>query len=440
MKHFVEARTSAIKAIGHKDIVSRTEKVCLIIDLQGKCRVLAKASHGIKADIIRKKVTDIVKPAADAFWEDEIWVEESDPTPANRVLFETVWKQAKPEPIGQDRIFVLDRRLSKDAWFGISINPPWPLGVRTSPIVSFYSFKGGVGRTTALAALAINLARAGKKVVVIDFDLEAPGAGSILTPSAGVPAGLGVLDYLLEYPVASEGSLDIADFYHLCDNRAIIKDGEPIYVVPSGLLDNWYLEKLARVNYEYLYRTASENKAPHSPLHSLLKSLRAKLKPYIFLVDSRAGLHDLGGLSLSGIAHLQVLFGLRSQQSWDGLSLAISHLGKEMLLARQPQRTCAIVHAMASPQGSTREEEIRAFKEHSFGVFSENYYDASDAPNAEWPVPDPESKESPHFPTVITWDVRVAGYSSLADVAEFLCEGEHRTLSSFILEKLGKKL
>lgn len=148
----------------------------------------------------------------------------------------------------------------------------------------------------------------------------------------------------------------------------------------------------------------------------------------------------LGGLSLSGIAHLQVLFGLCSSQSWDGLTLAVSHMGKEILLSGQPQRACAVVHTMASPQGSVREDEIRDFKERSFEVFCTNYYDVLGAPDAEWPVPDPESIESPHFPAVITWDVRVAGYSSLADVVEFLCEGEYRTLSTFILEKVGRTL
>ena len=42
-------------------------------------------------------------------------------------------------------------------------------------IITFYSFKGGVGRTMALANIAILLAHMGKKVLMIDWDLEAPG-------------------------------------------------------------------------------------------------------------------------------------------------------------------------------------------------------------------------------------------------------------------------
>ncbi|HLM42734.1 MAG TPA: AAA family ATPase, partial [Myxococcaceae bacterium] len=42
-------------------------------------------------------------------------------------------------------------------------------------IISFYSYKGGVGRSMALANVATLLAHRGRRVLVVDFDLEAPG-------------------------------------------------------------------------------------------------------------------------------------------------------------------------------------------------------------------------------------------------------------------------
>ena len=60
------------------------------------------------------------------------------------------------------------------------------------------------------------------------------------------------------------------------------------------------------------------------------------------------------------------------------------------------------------------------------------------AADAEWPVPDSEDPDQPHFPQVLSWDIRVFGYDSLADVADFLCEGEFRTLTNSILQKLGR--
>jgi len=45
----------------------------------------------------------------------------------------------------------------------------------TGTVVTFYSYKGGVGRSFALANIAVLLARWGHRVLTIDWDLEAPG-------------------------------------------------------------------------------------------------------------------------------------------------------------------------------------------------------------------------------------------------------------------------
>ena len=53
-------------------------------------------------------------------------------------------------------------------------------GKSKAPIVTFYSYKGGMGRTTTMIAYAMSLAvndnpAKRKRVVIIDCDLEAPG-------------------------------------------------------------------------------------------------------------------------------------------------------------------------------------------------------------------------------------------------------------------------
>src|SRR5436305_1706735 len=49
-------------------------------------------------------------------------------------------------------------------------------------IVTFYSFKGGAGRSMALANVAWILASRGERVLVIDWDLEAPGLHRYFAP------------------------------------------------------------------------------------------------------------------------------------------------------------------------------------------------------------------------------------------------------------------
>lgn len=51
-----------------------------------------------------------------------------------------------------------------------------------SRIVTFYSYKGGVGRTFALANVAVLLAKRGKRVLLMDWDLEAPGLHRYFKP------------------------------------------------------------------------------------------------------------------------------------------------------------------------------------------------------------------------------------------------------------------
>src|SRR5690348_6063354 len=46
---------------------------------------------------------------------------------------------------------------------------------RPAVIVTFYSFKGGVGRSMALVNVAETLAERGYRVILCDWDLEAPG-------------------------------------------------------------------------------------------------------------------------------------------------------------------------------------------------------------------------------------------------------------------------
>ena len=47
--------------------------------------------------------------------------------------------------------------------------------LRIGKVITFYSYKGGVGRSMAMANIAVVLARWGKKVLIIDWYLEAPG-------------------------------------------------------------------------------------------------------------------------------------------------------------------------------------------------------------------------------------------------------------------------
>ena len=69
-------------------------------------------------------------------------------------------------------------------------------------VVTFYSFKGGTGRTMALANVAWILASNGLKVLVVDWDLDSPGLHRYFHPfldPAKVAATQGIIELITDY-------------------------------------------------------------------------------------------------------------------------------------------------------------------------------------------------------------------------------------------------
>src|SRR5689334_12045677 len=69
-------------------------------------------------------------------------------------------------------------------------------------IITFYSYKGGTGRTMALANTAWILASNGHRVLTVDWDLESPGLHRFFRPFldvAAIGAGTGVIDMIREF-------------------------------------------------------------------------------------------------------------------------------------------------------------------------------------------------------------------------------------------------
>src|SRR3989442_11330854 len=73
-------------------------------------------------------------------------------------------------------------------------------------IVTFYSYKGGTGRSMALANIGWILASNGKRVLVIDWDLEAPGLHRYFHPflrDKELALTEGVIDFVVDFSAAA---------------------------------------------------------------------------------------------------------------------------------------------------------------------------------------------------------------------------------------------
>lgn len=308
----------------------------------------------------------------------------------------------------------LERRLTKQVWLEDSKpSPPWELGSGPA-IVTFYSFKGGVGRTTALASCAWQLAKRGQRVAVIDLDLEGPGLGALL----GAEAPYGVVDFLVDHLATDSRSL--AGMTSIA--QAFGEDGAKVTVLPAGRLDAGYLEKLARLD----FISSIEEKSPlERALEALLHAVRRDLDPEYVLIDSRSGLHDLAGLSLHGLAHVDVFFTRASNQSYAGLELALQTLGKR----RGPEGLLpVIVHAFTPADVTSRlyEEEAQEVLERSYDFFCRYVYDTE--------PPALEAKDASHYPWRVRTLTALERFSSLLGIEMFLLSEDYQVLLGRILE------
>ena len=176
-----------------------------------------------------------------------------------------------------------------------------------SRIVTFYSYKGGVGRTFALANIAALLAKKGKRVLLMDWDLEAPGLHRYFKP-------------LMESkPFLQEGLI------HLLSNAAKnpstawqpfvtevkVQDSPPIHIIASGDQARDYVERVRLFSWTNFF----ENQHGGDVLDRWRKEWKGT---YDFvLVDSRTGITDTGGVCTVFLPDILVFVFSANEQSFE---------------------------------------------------------------------------------------------------------------------------
>jgi hypothetical protein len=420
-QHFDEAKAAAETAV--KEWLSempQVTKVMLVRDLFGKFSLAVWAPESPETAAVQQKLQQGCGP----WWKDEVLhVEQADEI--TRDLYTESANQARPDA-DEPRLVVLDRHRNRTAWFTEEVGPLWGALDPGPPLVVFYSFKGGLGRSTILASFAIQRARAGERVCVFDLDLDSPGVGRLLAADEqGLTAPWGVVDFLLEQ---SAGDSSLSDYFHRCDRVA--GAGE-ILVFPAGRMTDAYPDKLARVDMD---------EAPpgsESGLARLLTRARDELKPQWILLDARTGISESAGRLLSGIVHLHVLLGTTQEQSWEGLNLVLDRLGKERVVGGSPQADAILVQAMV-PAGPAGQVARDAFLAQAEQAFTDRYY-ADEDDEAMWSVRDLDSRDAPHRPIPVDYDAKLASFGDIAEVADDLCLGSFAEIGERITARFARE-
>ena len=211
-------------------------------------------------------------------------------------------------------------------------------GKSKAPVITFYSYKGGMGRTTTMIAYAMSLAvndnpSKKKRVVIIDCDLEAPGYLNFfdLSEHNGLRSGQknGLVEFLSDAQfTAHPEELDLNDYIiNVGDdnkNNFAYNNLNNIWLIPAGNLNegysdltggndrNDYLEGLAKINLSSVNSVVKY-------FNILLDRINETFEPDIILLDSRTGFNDIFGTVALYLSSSVIGFFGFSRQTQPGL-------------------------------------------------------------------------------------------------------------------------
>ncbi|CAM5334517.1 Tetratricopeptide repeat protein OS=Streptomyces cyaneofuscatus OX=66883 GN=G3I52_26620 PE=4 SV=1 [Streptomyces cyaneofuscatus] len=225
---------------------------------------------------------------------------------------------------------------------------------RDGRIVTFYSYKGGTGRTMALANTAWILAANGKRVLAVDWDLEAPGLHRFFHPfldPATLGATTGVIDLITEYAWAATSPAQRAEDWHRDYARI---QPHAVSLTPEAL--GWEFPQGGTLDFVSAGRQNREYSATVSTFDwdnfydrlgggHFFDALREDMKAnydYV-LIDSRTGLSDIADICTVHLPDVLVDCFTLSDQSIDGAAsvarqIAERYTGRPISIFPVPMR------------------------------------------------------------------------------------------------------
>lgn len=329
----------------------------------------------------------------------EAWIGQVRTLVKESVLMEEIMSSCKEIA---SHIFYGERQLVKRSWGGTQYRNR----DTNSKVITFYSYKGGVGRTTTLALTALQMAREGKKIVAIDLDLEAPGLSTVLKPeNVMLYPEYGVIDYLVEGE-ANKEQIDINEYmYAVTDKSLLGMAGGELYVMQAANLTNGeyekYYSKLSRIDFN-MPKYMNEN----GPIQALLKALEKQYTPDYILIDSRAGIHDIGGLTLLNYSDEVVALFYGNEQNMLGLRFVLPKLAAAEI-------PFYLVNTPVPVLEEAAQEETMCYLKDSHNILSEIGYFGED-------IPDIFDESSSHYPINIFYDVVNANPNTNTKITQIL--------------------
>jgi MinD-like ATPase involved in chromosome partitioning or flagellar assembly len=213
--------------------------------------------------------------------------------------------------------------------------------------VTFYSYKGGTGRSMALVNVAVELAKSGRRVLIVDLDLEAPGLDTFNLPRPqSATTSKGMVEFVLEYLKTGE-TPDVSQFVYVSN---IPTATGKLYVMPAGRYDDGYDARFKSIDWPDLY----ENHDGYLLFEDLKAQWQKTLEVDYVLIDSRTGHTDVGGICTRQLPDSVVLFFFPNEQNRRGLQGLFKQIKAE---SNTERRKNIKVHFVMSNAPETDDEE-----------------------------------------------------------------------------------
>jgi CO dehydrogenase nickel-insertion accessory protein CooC1 len=191
-------------------------------------------------------------------------------------------------------------------------------------IITFYSYKGGTGRTMALANVAWILASNGNRVLSVDWDLESPGLHKFFHPfldESTVSATPGVIEIINDYASAAVDPEQRSDDWHLeyahVERHAVslewtFPDGGKLDFLSAGRQNRDYSAAVCSLDWDNFYDRLGGGR--------FFRAMRDDMKrKYDFvLIDSRTGLSDVADICTIELPDVLAVCFTLSDQSIEG--------------------------------------------------------------------------------------------------------------------------
>ena len=328
--------------------------------------------------------------------------------------------EARPERVHTDNgeaveVRVLDRRAAGGDWMSEPA-APW----KTPPArMVFASMKGGVGRSTALAVLAVDLSRT-RNVLVVDLDLEAPGLGQMLIADADRPR-FGALDWYME---SSLQAVEPAFLEEMVAPSRLRAGNGLIDVVPAlgTSADEHPANVLAKLSRAYLGGVDEQGATTFlQQTRKLIDNLVVRSQYDAVLVDARAGLNETTAAAILGLGADVLLFGVDTPQTFAAHRYLLAHLSRfpsEPYTEHDWLPCLKVVHAKAAAdpvaQQRFRDNAFRAFDEFLYRDVPMETNDEASAPltRREFGL---EDREAPHHAWVVLSDANYFQFDPLSE-------------------------